>query len=89
MAYQGAGSHSPPQYDDNGHRLQDLPHGSVSLGLSFSLLYIQARLMRRIRSTKKRRREDCYPTSKVPSQARLMTLNSMVRLLPDPFLDTV
>jgi chitin synthase len=38
MAYQGTGSHSPPQYDDNGHRLQDLPHGSYEEEASRGLL---------------------------------------------------
>ncbi|KAL5694330.1 hypothetical protein EMGR_003251 [Emarellia grisea] len=38
MAYQGSGSHSPPHYDDNGHRLQDLPHGSYEEEASRGLL---------------------------------------------------
>ncbi|EAW21123.1 chitin synthase class III [Aspergillus fischeri NRRL 181] len=38
MAYQGSDSHSPPHYDDNGHRLQDLPHGSYEEEASRGLL---------------------------------------------------
>lgn len=95
MAYQGTGNHSPPGYDDGGHRLQDLPAGNnVSL---HSLWPCDVAPVRKqsvnmriwmISSMKKKRLEDCYRAKRAHSQVPLMTPSSAICPRLGPPLDT-